>query len=419
MSFPHHLKFAVITLLKILDRNDTSIVGSRILYRRDIELSKILAQTFGGTYEILSNNDHELGRSLGNGSWTGTIGMVLRSEVDLVVSLVGLTLQTSQILNFSFPFHRSLVTFATRKPENEPDPIVLLRPFSFEVWIFTILSIFFIMMAFYKMFRQKTHKMILVPYQILFGQDAQTSFRKTSHSILFITWAIGAMFLGYSYSAVLLSFLTFPTLRGVRTISELAAAVEDGKYECTTYEGTFLSYVFIKANDRDTRIIGYNMAKKKGTFFPEEVLENTNSSKKQAYVGGKPQLLTYASKYFISEDEFIPVWQIIFMRRDFCCKAHVHRFVGLLWQSGINQKLLMDEIFISSLKKVWNNVESDKNKRVRKLSLLDLKGAFVVLVSGYNSATIVLLFEIICSKSMKFMRCVSKSNKKKKRRKRA
>lgn len=265
MAFPHHLKFAVYTTQKLLNINESNIVGSRILYRRDIELSKILAQTFGATYEILTPSDKELGRPLPNGSWTGMIGMLQRSDVDLIVSMIGLNERRAKILDFSYPFHRARITFVTRKPEYASDPFVFFRPFSFEVWIFILMSILFTMTALYKLFRKSnsTQKILLLPYATLLGQGTSIVTRKTICSFLLMTWTFGAILLSYSYSAVLLSFLTFPPLSGVRTIPELAEAVAKGKYECVTYTGTYLSRILATSNDSNIRIIGRSLQENK------------------------------------------------------------------------------------------------------------------------------------------------------------
>lgn len=416
MAFPHHLKFAVYTTEKLLDINESNIIGDRMLYRRDIEMSKILAQTFGATHEILTPSDKELGRLLPNGSWTGMMGMLQRSEVDLIASMIGLNEKRAKMFDFSNPFHRAHIIFITRKPEYEPDPFVFFRPFSFEVWIFILMSILFTMIALYKMFRKSNsaQKLLLLPYATLLGQGTSILTHKTIASFLLMTWTFGAILLSYSYSAVLLSYLTFPPLNGVRTIPELADAVAKGKYECATYPGSFITPVLAKSNDSNTRIIGRSLQENKGSFYVEDVLENTKSSKKQAFIGGDGQFLPLASKYFGSEDEFLAVWQVIWMRKDFCCKAHLNRFISFLWTSGMYDKLMMDEVFMVSLNEVFHSDELNEKKFARKLTLVDLKGAFVILVGGHVLATVVLIFENVVSKLNECQSSYKKSYRKRK-----
>lgn len=235
MSFPDHLKIVVLSSLKKFKINETTMI-ERIPDAKDVELSEMLAQTLKFSYELMTAEDGELGRRLSNGSWTGMFGMVLRGDADLVVSILALSEERSKVLDYTYPYYRGRLTFATRKPEYVPDPTVFLKPFSFIVWIFTLLSFFFITLVFYRIFSRKYSfkKIILFCYSTLFCQGVVIQPKIISDFILISFWGVGTMLLSKCYSVVLLSFLTFPPLSGVRNIPELATAIVEGKYECIT-----------------------------------------------------------------------------------------------------------------------------------------------------------------------------------------
>lgn len=134
--------------------------------------------------------------------------------------------------------------------------IVFLKSFDFKVWICALFTFILITLAFYKMFSTKfsLQRMILVCYSTVLRQSLRLQPRTISDFIL-SSFAVGTMLFSNCYSAVLLSFLTFPSLTGVRTIPELATAVLDWKYNCTTYPGTFTPDALATSSDPNAGLL--------------------------------------------------------------------------------------------------------------------------------------------------------------------
>lgn len=152
---------------------------------------------------------------------------------------------------------------------------------------------------------------------------------RTISDFILSSFAVGSMLFSNCYSAVLLSFLTFPSLNGVRTIPELAIAVVGGKY-CTTYPGTFFPVALATSSDPNARIIGRNLLQNNGLRSIDDVLKNSISSKNLAFISGESYFKPLTTKYFVSEDAFLPALQAIWMRKDFCCKERLNYFVSSL-----------------------------------------------------------------------------------------
>lgn len=400
VMFQDYLRVAVRPGKKLIKINKTTIIKSIGLSKNDVELTKMLAQYLGFVYELLTPPDGEMGRLLPNGTWTGMVKMVLQGEADLIVSILSLSEERTKVLDYSYPYYKASITFATRKAEYESDFAVFLRPFSLEIWIYTLITYIFITTIFYKKFK-KTHslqELLLASLGTILRQNICLQPQKINDFILIITWNFGAMFISYCYSAVLLSYLTIPPLSGVRTIPELATAVAKGNYECATYPGTFISAALATSSDPYSRIIGQNMLQNKGSHDVDRVLRNVKSSKKPTFVGGKQHFMGLSTKYFVSEDEFFPALQTIWMRKGFHSKRHLDRFVSYLWSSGIYDQMIDVHSFLASLNILLHPGDEAARQNERCLNVDDFKGAFALLVVGYVFSLLALIIETIVYK---------------------
>lgn len=398
-KFPSFLRVVITSKSESVEVNgkmETKVVFDRTV----LKLTELLAQALQFSCELIPAGKIEIGRRLPNGSWTGLVGLVQRNETDMVISTLSVSEQRLQVADFSYPYNRVRLTFATRKPEYSPELLAFLLPFSLDVWLFTVTSLLFIPAACYVLFERKYafRKLIFAAYKTIVNEDMGIEPRRLREYILLTFWQIGAVFLIFCYTAVLLSFLTFPTLSGIRTIPELAVAVAKGKYQCTCYPGSFLLRILTKSPDPKDRIIGRNLMENKGSRDIEAVLDNKKSGKKPVFIGGEDDLLPYKLKYFVSEDEFIPALRSIALQKTFCCKRQVDKVVGYVWASGIFQKLKEEDMFLESMRLVLRFSDILQKKKERSLTAEDLAGAFALLTLGYIFATIVLILELIIGK---------------------
>lgn len=238
----------------------------------------------------------------------------------------------------------------------------------------------------------------MAAYSTIVYQDMGIKPNKMREYLLLVFWQIGVLFLVFCYAAVLLSFLTFPSLSGVRTIPELAAAVAKGKYQCTCYPGSFLLGILSKSSDPKDRIIGRNLMKNKGSKDIESTLSNFKSKKKPVFIGGEDELLPLKFKYFVSEDEFIPAMRAVAMPKGFCCKTELNKVIGYVWASGIFQKLKEDGMFMESLTAIEKSFNYLYKSKRRALSMADLLGAFILLAVGFMFAAAALILEMVIRK---------------------
>lgn len=413
MSFPKFLRVALREKFVTVKLNETSAVLKRIIDPVDSKFTELLASSLGFSYELLTPSDGSIGAPLPDGNWTGMMGMVLRNEADVIISIISVTEKRSEALPFTYPFDIVGVTFATRKPEYSPDRTTFLKPFSYQVWISVLACLIIIPFILSALLKEKCNlqKLFFYAYSIILRQSLKLPLQKVRDYILIIFWVLGTSFLSYSYSAVLLSFLTFPPLIGVRTIPELSAGVANGKYQCTTYPGTFFIAALVYSSDPAVRIIGRSVLENKGSNNIESVLQNTKGYKKPVFIGGRPHFLPLEGRYFISEDTFFYALPAVAVRKDFCCIAKFNKIIGYIWAAGLYKKILTDDGFLDSLSRKFSSTEVQSSER--KLTLEDLEGPFIFILAGYVLSLLVFVSELIvdylerknillCSKQISF-----------------
>lgn len=363
----------------------------------DAELINILVEKLRFSYEIITPRDGEYGRQLPDGNWTEMVGMLLQQEADIAVHELAITEERSNIIYFSYPYVVSRVNFATNNLETLFSKTAFLEVFSLTVWIFIFISFFlmFIMFILFKWHPFIGHNKVML---------RKNTIEKTyaGQSICKITFGIGQFFLRWFHSALLLSILSLPSLVGVRTIAELATAVRDGKYRCITTPGAYTPDTLLKNSKSGDyiNIIGQSLKENKGNMNFQEVLNDTYSSKKPAFVTFELRFLAFKDFYFISDEGVFVDFQGIGVRKDFCCITELNMVLHYLWSSGINMKILNNALTIKRIRAQQQIQITDE--KTRKLSIENLGGVFILLLTGHILGAIVLLIEILFHKILSY-----------------
>lgn len=389
-----------------------SISEEKILNAVDTKMTHLFAQGLGLPYELVTSADNEMGRLLPNGTWTGMMGMVLRGDADFAIKMA-LIERRFQALPFTSPYIFTDVTFITQKPIFIPDMTTLLHPFTLNVWLATILSTLIMPFILYILLskRYNISKLLFVTYSTFLRQEFPIVIQKISDYLVAGFWLMAMMILGCCYTALLLSFLTFPPLLGVRSIPELAAAVKKGTHECISYPGTNIPLILMKKKNSSQYIIGENILSNPGANDIASVLRMSTRSRKIAFVGGVFEFFPLKDKYLISEDKFYQAMLGIPHRKDFCCKRKLNKIIGQLTAGGLIEKLRSDYVFRRSLPGNMQPSDDDP-ENLRNLSLTDLQGIFVFLLGGYALSMLAFMVEIIAGKAGKNKILPKKSHRK-------
>ena len=121
----HHCLSKTISFASITAPNDSrsyaifkdQIKDHNATHVYDAPLIRLISAALRVFYTVQTPTDEEFGAKLADGNWTGIIGMLKRSEVDLAVGGIDLTDDRREAVAFSYPHLFSEVTFMTDNPE--------------------------------------------------------------------------------------------------------------------------------------------------------------------------------------------------------------------------------------------------------------------------------------------------------------
>ncbi|KAI6219195.1 hypothetical protein M3Y99_01669700 [Aphelenchoides fujianensis] len=102
-----------------------------------IDLLNELSNDLGFTYTL-----HLYGNDVGNGSWNGMIGELLRGEADMVVAPFTANFRRAEVVDFTKPFLSLGISILFKIPtDQQPDFFSFMNPLSLEIWISILVSI--------------------------------------------------------------------------------------------------------------------------------------------------------------------------------------------------------------------------------------------------------------------------------------
>lgn len=110
------LKFASLSASKFKPYAITNRDG-KTLYVEEAELIRLVAESLRIPYEVIIPEDEAYGIKLPDGNWTGMIGMLERSEVDLALGYIEINEELPPGVNYIYPHVISETTFMGNKPK--------------------------------------------------------------------------------------------------------------------------------------------------------------------------------------------------------------------------------------------------------------------------------------------------------------
>lgn len=363
----------------------------------DAKLIRLLSEIFRVPYKVSIPSDGEFGVKLSNGSWSGMMGMVIRSEADLAVGGLRIWEESYDAVNFSYPYLFTETTFMTDKLKPESKSVAIFRPFSLRLWILLAAIIFFFsFLLFPHAKRKETYQSVLF---VVFGhflkKSTRIKLRKKFYRVILSIWLIFTFVITNSYKALLLSFLTLPPFTGIRKISDLSKAAEGNSITCYTYKGIPLPQILLKSDFDSWKSIGKCLQRNKITSEDAEQ-DFFKAPPGKAFFGTRFRVERYKKEYFISEESFFNIMFGFPISRNFCCKNYLNKMIHRLFAAGVFQKIIREEHMQLELKLQSSEVHTSDNHKI--LQIQDLKGAFIILISGYILSFIALLFEITISR---------------------
>ena len=100
----------------------------------------------------------------------------------------------------------------------------------------------------------------------------------------------------------------------------------------------------------------------------------------------------HENSYYFSEDSFFNILFALPISKHFCWKKQLNTVTRRFFEAGLFSEHLKDEQLQFKLKKKSLNV--NESRAAEKLRISDLKGVFLILISGYIIGLIILFVEV-------------------------
>ncbi|GIY63255.1 glutamate receptor ionotropic, delta-2 [Caerostris darwini] len=400
-KFPKILKVAILPLRHLLEVSYDK--GGKVTFTGGVEANfiKVLSKLLGFQYQIMIPEDGEWGQLKEDGNWTGIIGLVHSNKADIAIG--HLTITPSRVSGVDFlPYTVEENSFATKLPHHKPRASFYLLPFQIDVWISIICIILIMPFLFNFLMTSKVpfQKLYLAMFGNIVGQQCSIVSKKCKDRILLGSWFVFALITSCCYRAVLLSCVTVPFQNDdVRNIKELASAIIAGRYKASFSKGSVDRELLTKSLDESLQIIGEHITEEDwltGDSGNKIVVAPNTFDDFTAVLGPRFFFLLeygeepYATKRIFKET--ISFWNVgLAVRKKFCCKEELIKYIARILNNGILEKLYGDELFKTKLKFNWKEFEKSKNDA---LTIRHLFGAFILLGAGFCIAILAFLFEV-------------------------
>ena len=218
----------------------TTDEGSKIYYGPDVGFLNYLEQALNWKLQLIETLDNTWGNRA-NDTFDGAFGILLNGQVELVIPL-SMSEERSQVMDFSYPTIINPLALLSHKPSYLPKFYALTWPFSYNLWIATLLSYFTFSATFYLIIKladrimegpKEEHfglyKCLTVVYKSYFHTSVFDRYLpvKRAPKLLILIWISMIFILSKAYSSSLISNLTYPaTQKPIDTFNQLITAKE-------------------------------------------------------------------------------------------------------------------------------------------------------------------------------------------------
>ncbi|XP_064646533.1 glutamate receptor U1-like [Lineus longissimus] len=414
------MNFRVTTLpYSYFQQNQSFPDGSFAIVGLVPDIVNILARSLNFTVTWVQPPDGYWGAPVGDGSWNGMIGQVMRGEVDFAAAGHSITAARSAVVDFADAFFFGASIIMVKTPGSLGRLLVYLAPLNTLVWICTIISIpvcsillWLLMRAspFYSnqdpCFYPESFKLLKFGpclwyiFGCLWNQGQSTTPRAMSGRLLLTSWWLFVVVILATYSGNLIAFLTVTKVTlPISSLSELAAQ-NDMTYG--TIQGTALWTLLETSKAGAPKRIWNTMDKQNQP--------DSYSAGKEKVISDNYALLVEKSFFegvaadncsftFVPKEEFYFSSYGIAVGKGSPLTMMLSEGIQAMSESGVLEKLRKD----------WTprqRCEGLTYSESKPATLEDTQGAFIVLGIGLAVGSVALLVEV-------FLKCVLRAIKRK------
>ncbi|GFT02462.1 lig_chan-Glu_bd domain-containing protein [Nephila pilipes] len=357
----------------------------------------IVLSSWKGGYDVVFCENETMGLKDKSGNWSGQIGMIVRGEADVGMSIMAITEERSEAVDFSTAYTMDAVTFAAHKIPQD-NVFQFLRLFDITTWIAILVTLIALSSLIYLINGRKESYIATILYvsSILFGKSLFVNKNVFKCKPLIAVWFLCALVLSLSYSVILLSFITLPPPRKpLNSLFELSEYVKRGS---TVYSGerTIIIPFLIESKDKRLQLMGEAMKRNRWYHNWKEILNGKPLEFGSAFFSSRKfmkLLFSHIESIHVSSDLLFVVPLGVAMSKSFCCASELNRILLRTAAAGLEEKIVKDESY-----KFWLEILSKSyqtKEDFHSVSIQDLFGVFILLFIGLMCSFLVLLCEII------------------------
>ncbi|XP_071546453.1 glutamate receptor ionotropic, delta-1-like [Panulirus ornatus] len=386
-----------------------------------VDVFDIISQYLHTCYRFVLAQDGLYGHRLPNGTITGTLGIINRSEADLS-TLLTLTWERTYYTDFSAMLMMDDFKITHKRPMLEADLGGFIKPFTLQLWLVVLASLLvtFVLtwgimigrsIILHQLRRQaepgevapaeggllySAERSILWTYSHLLGQSVAWEPRGACVRVLPGVWLLATLILGSVYRSNLKAMLILPRVRlPFDTLQELAAS----HVPLFAAEGNAVHQAIMDAEE------GSKLWPFKGTMVAsQDVLQAAKDTREGRIAGTAPNSINlfymdyYKSKfgrcmiYVMSETVLGARPMVLMIPKGSRLKTSVDRIIVSLVEMGIMDHLMMRSMPNAS---VCMRPLTAATTSIRTLKLADFYGALAIYCGGIILASLSFALEVI------------------------
>ncbi|XP_077539870.1 glutamate receptor U1-like [Haemaphysalis longicornis] len=342
------------------------------------------------------------------GRWTGIAGMVSRKEVDFAVSASFQTPYREEVLDYTHYYYIQVVKFIVRSPAEKPRALLIVRPFAVEVWLGVLVaylvSLAMLVAVMHSERRNSALRFLsagdvaLALYLGIIWQGCDRRFSSTfKRRLVAASWWLLCTVISCAYCGLLISFMSHPGMEpALDTLAKLRRAVLAQRIFVGTTRHTEMELAFTSAKSGVIHDIGRQMLEHPGRTLVTDAREGYRRCLRSRYAYVFPETVLKveeartAGLLLVSRDAFYHAMAVYTFPKGSPFVATFSYGMKNFMFTGLVEKWLND--FLWQLRMNTKHSGTDQGAE-RPINVVDLQGAFFVLVMGCTAGLLALVAE--------------------------
>ena len=375
--------------------------------RFTLRATGLIAEQLNITYTIKVVS--EFGRKSVNGSWTGAVGMVMRSEADVGVADFVNSKERGLLVDFLTPYTMIGNSLLIQNKEDIP-VLLLLNPFHYTVWLTVLMiivifttSVWFIAKVSHasdfheRSFFSNFTEVVFIAIEMFTCKCSQGICHADRRGILEVLWGFMCMAIMTVYSANLIAVLSSSNFK--HPINSFEDAINSDEYTIVIIEGGYLQHSIENSDMNIFRRLRQKALKQKIKFVPREKIIESAKEQPNSVMFANTVFMRYQTamscQFKELQKEYYPTHRAFIVRKNFPYRRVMNRKILQLIEAGEIEKME---------KKYRTARKTCKAKSDMIFPMRNMWGVLLFAGCTFSLATVVLLSEVA------FFQCVMARN---------